>query len=85
MRVGEIKPDPTSLTNNRERYGAMEKNIKSAHAENANTACRLVIVRYGRRASEALLRWCDDAAETLNSMTAKPLRSHGATRRSRTS
>lgn len=55
-----------------ERYHAIEKNIKSEHADNPNAPFWLVTVRYGRRTSEALLRWCDDAAETLASTAAKP-------------
>ena len=56
-----------------ERYRAIEENIRSEHGENPNAPFWLVTVRYGRRTSEALLRWCDDAAATLGSTTAKPV------------
>ena len=49
-----------------ERYGAIEKNIKAEYSENPNAPFWLVTVRYGRRTSEALLRWCDDAVATLS-------------------
>ena len=69
-----------------ERYQAIEENIKSEHAENPNAPFWLVTVRYGRRTSEALLRWCDDAAHTLGTATAKPVAkvSTPTARRSRT-
>jgi DNA-binding PadR family transcriptional regulator len=54
-----------------EHYKAIEEDIKSEHAENPNAPFWLVTVRYGRRTSEALVRWCDDAAETLRSPAAK--------------
>ena len=54
-----------------ERYRAIEENIKSEHAENPNAPFWLVTVRYGRRTSEALVRWCDDAAEALGSIHVK--------------
>lgn len=54
-----------------ERYRAIEKNIKLEHRENPNAPFWLVTVHYGRRTSEALLAWCDDAAKTLGRITAK--------------
>ncbi len=55
-----------------QRYQAIEQNIKSEHAGNPNAPFWLVTVVYGRRESEALVRWCDDAAEMLRSTVAKP-------------
>ncbi len=55
-----------------EHYKGIEENIKSEHAENPNAPFWLVTVRYGRRTSEALVRWCDDAAATLGSTNPKP-------------
>ena len=48
-----------------ERYAAIEQEIKAKHRANPNAPFWLITVAYGRRESEALLRWCDDAAAIL--------------------
>jgi DNA-binding PadR family transcriptional regulator len=52
-----------------ERYEAIEHDIKSNYAENPDAPFWLITVRYGRRTSEALLRWCDDATKILKKVT----------------
>jgi PadR family transcriptional regulator AphA len=65
-----------------ERYAAIEHEIKTKHKANANAPFWLITVAYGRRESEALLRWCDDAAKSLTTATGSPTsRSPGAPRR----
>lgn len=54
-----------------ERYSAIDHEIRTKHKGNPNAPFWLITVAYGRRESEALLRWCDDAAATLSSTTAK--------------
>ena len=48
-----------------ERYAAIEREIKTKHKANPNAPFWLITVAYGRRESEALLRWCDDATALL--------------------
>jgi PadR family transcriptional regulator AphA len=50
------------------RYRAIEHEIRTKHSGNANAPFWLLTVRYGRAESEALLRWCDDAAAALDSI-----------------
>ena len=55
-----------------ERYTAIEHEIRTKHKDNPNAPFWLITVGYGQSESEALLRWCDDAAATLSSTTARP-------------
>ena len=55
-----------------ERYAAIAREITTKHKENPNAPFWLITVAYGRRESEALLRWCDDATAMLSSTTNKP-------------
>ena len=54
-----------------ERYAAIEKEIKTKHKANPNAPFWLITVAYGRRESEALLQWCDDATKILDGVTRK--------------
>ena len=49
-----------------ERYAAIERDIRSKYGANPNAPYWLITVAYGRRESEALLRWCDDASKLLD-------------------
>lgn len=48
------------------RYRAIEHEIRTKKKGNPNAPFWLITVRYGRRISEALLHWCDDATRVLN-------------------
>ena len=65
------------------RYQAIESRIKTEHGDNPNAPFWLITVRYGRAESEALLRWCDESAATLKSLSRKrsAIRRKGPTRR----
>ena len=52
-----------------ERYAAIESEIRTKHKANPNAPFWLITVAYGRRESEALLRWCDDATKILNDVS----------------
>jgi DNA-binding PadR family transcriptional regulator len=51
-----------------EHYATIEQGIKTKHKANPNAPFWLITVAYGRRESEALLRWCDDADGILSSL-----------------
>ena len=52
-----------------ERYAATEKEIRTKHKSNPNAPFWLITLAYGRRESEALLRWCDDATKILDDVS----------------
>jgi DNA-binding PadR family transcriptional regulator len=51
-----------------QKYGAVEKEITRAYADNSNAPYWLMTVRYGKQLSRALLRWCNKTLAELNRM-----------------
>ena len=54
-----------------ERYAALESQLRSAHAGNPRLPYWLIALDYGRRESEALLAWCDEAERKIHRFTEK--------------
>ncbi len=62
-----------------EKYEAVEQEIKTKYADDANLSYWLMTLGYGQHVSQALLRWCDETLSTLNKIkkASKKHRVHG--------
>jgi len=53
-----------------EKYEAVEQEIKTKYADDANLSYWLMTLGYGQHVSQALLRWCDETLLTLSKISA---------------
>jgi PadR family transcriptional regulator, regulatory protein AphA len=51
-----------------EKYGTLEKEIKSKHAGDPNSAYWLMTLQHGKHVNHALVNWCDQTLVKLNKM-----------------